>query len=82
MKQKDISLIIVIALLSAVISLVLTKFLITTPKNRSAKVTVVEPITADFPAPDKKYFNTNSIDPTRLIRVGDNANPNPFNSNR
>ena len=82
MKQKDISLIIVIALLSAVVSIVLTKLLISTPKNRSEKVTIVEPITSDFPAPDQKYFNSNSIDPTRLIRVGDNANPNPFNSSR
>ena len=81
MKQKDISLIIVIAFLSAIISLLLSKVLINTPKNRSAKVTIVEPITAEFPAPDKKYFNTNSIDPTKLIRVGDNTNPNPFNSN-
>ncbi len=79
MKQKDFILIIVIAFISGIFSLFLSKYLITAPKNRSAKVTVAEKITSDFPIPDNKYFNTNSINPTRLIKVGDNANPTPFN---
>lgn len=82
MKQKDIALIIVVAFISAVFSLVISRSLITSSKNRSAKVTIVEPITADFPTPDQKYFNSNSVDPTQLIRVGDNSNPAPFNSNQ
>ncbi len=79
MKQKDVALIIIAGFISMVFSIVLSNLLISSPKNRQAKVTVVEPITADFPAPDKKYFNENSIDPTTLIRVGDNTNPAPFN---
>ncbi len=80
MKQKDIALIIVIAFISGVLSLFLSKLLITTPKNRSAQVTIVERITTDFPTPDQKYFNDKSFDPTSIIRVGDNSNPKPFNT--
>lgn len=79
MKQNDIGLIVVIVIASAVLSTVLSKMLISTPKNRTAKVTIVEKIDSEFPTPDNKYFNGKSIDPTRLIRVGDNTNPKPFN---
>lgn len=79
MKQKDIGLIAVIAIISAILSLFLSKLIISTPKNRSSKVTTVEAINPTFPEPDKRYFNDKSIDPTRLIRVGDNTNPKPFN---
>lgn len=79
MKQKDIALIIVIAGVSAAFSLILSKLVISTPDNRSAKVTIVEKIEPIFTEPDKKFFNDKSINPTRLIRVGDNPNPKPFN---
>lgn len=78
MKQKDIALIIIIAFVSAVISLVLCNMIITPPKNRSAQVTIVKKIDANFPVPDTKYFNTQSFDPTRLIRIQDNSNQNPI----
>jgi hypothetical protein len=80
MKQKDIALIIVIIFLSAVVSLVLSNLLISNPKNRQTKVEVVEKITTDFTPPDAKYFNGSSVNPTKLIRIGDNSNPTPFNT--
>lgn len=81
MRQKDIALVLIIAFVSAVFSLVLSNLLITTPKNRSAKVTIVERIDPNFQTPDKKYFNDQSFDPTKLIHIGENPNPNskPFN---
>jgi len=79
MKQKDIALIAVIVFISAVISLFVSKAIFAAPKNRQQQVAVVQPITADFPAPDKAYFNSSAIDPTQLITIGQNANPNPFN---
>jgi hypothetical protein len=78
MKQKDIALFIVIAFVSAVISLIVSNQIISTPTNREQKVEVIDPITADFPTPDSKYFNTNALDPTQLIQIGDNTNPQPF----
>ncbi len=79
MKQKDITLIIVIAFISGVFSIIASKTIITPSKNRQTKVEVVKAISADFNDPDPKYFNSNSIDPTRLITIGNNSNPLPFN---
>lgn len=79
MKRKDVTLIIVVMAISAVISLVLSNVLFTSPKNRQEQVPVVEPITADFKLPDRKYFNDKSIDPTKIIKIGENNNEQPFN---
>ena len=78
MKQKDIVLIIVISFISAVFSLFLSNAMFSSPKNRQEKVEVVDAITADFSKPDVKYFNPNAINPTQLIQIGENPNPQPF----
>jgi hypothetical protein len=78
MRQKDIALIVVIVLISAVVSLFVSKAIFASPKNRQQQVEVVQPITSDFPKPDKKYFNQQSFDPTQLITIGQNANTDPF----
>ena len=78
MKQKDIILIIVVVFISAVLSIVLSNLLISSPKNRKSTVEVVEPIKEDFLEADSKYFNSNSIDPTKQIKIGDQSNPTPF----
>lgn len=78
MKQKDIVLIIVVVFISAVVSLFASKFIVASPKNRQQQVEVVQPITADFPAPDTTYFNSSSIDPTQLITINQSNNSNPF----
>ncbi len=80
MKQKDITLIVTVVIISVILSLVIGNLFITSPKNRQEKVEVVKPISADFKEPDKKYFNNNSIDPTQLITIGNDANNQPFNS--
>ena len=80
MKQKDILLIVVIVIISGTISFFLSKWLFTIPKDRQTKVEVVQAISPDFPQPDSRYFNANSIDPTQNITIGDNQNTQPFNS--
>jgi hypothetical protein len=80
MKQKDIALILVVIFISVVFSLLVSKWLISSPRHRSYKVEVVQPITADFTPPDKKYFNENSFDPTKLIQIGNDSNSKPFNT--
>lgn len=78
MKQKDIALILVISFMSAVLSLVVSNFLFkSNQKNLDSHV--VTAITKDFPEPDKKYFNENSINPTQTIQIGSNTNQQPFN---
>jgi hypothetical protein len=79
MKQKDIALIIVIAVISGVISLIVSGKVFVTPANRQQKVEVVDQITSDFQKPDKQYFNSQSIDPAQSIELGPANNQNPFN---
>ena len=78
MKRKDLTLIIFIIGLSAIVSFFISKALISSPKNRQEKVEVVEKINADFVIPDKKYFNENSVDPTQTIKIGNDSNSKPF----
>ncbi|MGH7195204.1 MAG: hypothetical protein ACREGA_00280 [Candidatus Saccharimonadales bacterium] len=78
MKQKDIVTIIIAVAVSAVISIFVAKFLFNTPKNRQQKVEVVPSISENFPTPDTKYFNQKSINPTQLIKIGNNNNLTPF----
>lgn len=80
MKQKDITLIIVVAFLSAILSFVVSGFLFAPPKDRQQQVSVVQPLSSSFPTPDSRYFNSKSIDPSQLAQVGNTSNPNPFNS--
>jgi len=78
MKQKDIALITGIAIVSAVVSFVASNKIFVTPSNRQQKVEVVDPINATFNPPDKKYFNSSSIDPTQNSALGADTNQNPF----
>lgn len=79
MKQKDIILIIVIAFISGIASLVLSRVIFAPAKSRQQAVQVVSPIDSKFTTPTTKYFNSKSIDPTQLIQIGNSTNPNPFN---
>lgn len=77
MKQKDIGIIIAIVIVSAILATVASKFLIK-PAQRQQKVEVVLPISADFPAPDTRFFNNTALDPTQQIQIGDSNNTDPF----
>ena len=79
MKQKDIALIIMIAGISGAVSFAASHFVFATAKSRQQAVAVVDPITTDFATPDAKFFNSQSIDPAKLIEVQSSNNPNPFN---
>lgn len=78
MKQKDVILIIVIVFISGILSFFISKALFAKPEDRKVDVEVVEKITSDFPPPDKRYFNANSLNPTQLIQIGNQNNANPF----
>ncbi len=79
MKQKDIALIIIIVFISGVLSFFISNNFISSPE-KNEKAAKVEPITADFNEPSKEYFNGNSINPTQLIRIGDDRNDTPIKS--
>lgn len=78
MKAKDLGVIAVVAIVSAVLSIILSGVLFSTPEDRRQSVEVVEPISTSFERPDATYFNLNSINPAQNIQVGTDPNSNPF----
>ncbi len=78
MKQKDLLLILVIVFISAIFSFIISKALIVSPKARQQQAEVVQVITADFPQPDHRFFNSDAFDPTKLITIGQSGNADPF----
>ncbi len=78
MKRKDLTLIIVVVVVSTVFALVLSSAVIGSPAKNPQEAEIVDVITTDFPNPDKRYFNDQAIDPTQVITIGTNENPDPF----
>lgn len=78
MKNKDYAVIIAVIFVAGIFSFVICSQFISSPKNRQQKAEVVEPITPEFQLPDNKIFNTNAVNPTKLIEIGPNSNNQPF----
>jgi hypothetical protein len=84
-KRKDLVIIVLVIVFSAIVSTVVSKAVFG-PSKRNLKYEVVEKISADFPEQGsqdytKQYgpiFNSQAIDPTKLIQIGDSTNPKPF----
>jgi len=83
MKQKDLLLIGMVAFIAAILSFVLSDALFGSPKKNPIKVPVVQPISSNFPDVKndqsyKSFFNSQALDPTQLIQIGNNNNTAPF----
>jgi hypothetical protein len=78
MKQKDIAIIVAVAVFSGIISFVLSGFLFASPEKRSQEVEQIDAISSDFPKPSDKYFNSESVNPAQPVEIGTSNNPNPF----
>jgi hypothetical protein len=78
MKQKDILLIVVIAIVAGVFSFVVANFFFGGEKAYQLKAAKVEPITQDFTLPNKTVFNPSALNPTKNITIGDSSNTTPF----
>jgi hypothetical protein len=79
-KQKDLAIIIIIVFISCILSYIVSNKFISTPANRQQQVQVVPQISSQFTQPSSTYFNSSSIDPTKLIQIGNNSNQAPFNT--
>ncbi len=82
MKRKDLMLIGVIVVFSAVLSLFVSKAIFASPQNRQQQAEVVDPITSDFPKPDDRYFSPPAFNPTKKLNVGQAPNANPFSGTK
>ena len=78
MKQKDIALIIVVAVFSLVVAMVLSNLVFGRASFKEQRAEVTDPISAQFTPPSDVYFNNDSIDPTETIRIGEGENQTPF----
>jgi hypothetical protein len=79
MKQKDLALILVIAGISAIFSIFISKAIFSTNGSHQLQAQTVQPITSEFPKPDSRYFNSSSFDPSKPITINQNNNSTPFN---
>lgn len=80
MKQKDFAIIGLVAVISAVMSIILSGIFFSTPEDRSQKVEVADPISTTFQTPDSRYFNSKSVNPSQSVNTGTDKNSNPFGS--
>ena len=78
MKRKDVALVLIIAFITGTISFVVSGSLFSNTAATHQQAAVVDVISPTFPLPSVQYFNSNSIDPTQLIQIGNNNNTNPF----
>lgn len=79
MKKKDLTLLGVVVVISAVFSFFISGWLIGSPDTEPQEAEVVEAITDEFTPPSNQFFNEDSINPTQLIRIGDGeGNVTPF----
>lgn len=83
MKQKDFALLGGVLIVSIILSLVIAHFIFGGSGSHTASVEVVDKITSDFPVSQVQgpYFNSQSVDPTQLIEIGQ-PNENPFNGSQ
>ncbi|HSX32934.1 MAG TPA: hypothetical protein VLF91_01210 [Candidatus Saccharimonadales bacterium] len=80
MKSKDIALILVMVGIGAIVALVASNLVFSTPRSRQQTAEIVDPISATFKQPPATYFNVNSTNPAPEIQVNNNNNTNPFNA--
>ena len=83
MKRGDIAKVSLVAGLAAIISFLIASSLFNSPAKHNLKVPVVQTINSSFPdvANDPTYnviFNSNAIDPTQPVQIGNSQNPSPF----
>lgn len=79
MKKKDFSLILMVVFISSIFAFFLSGVIVGNPETEPQEAEVVDDISSDFNDPSTKYFNNESINPTQLIRIGDEeGNKSPF----
>jgi hypothetical protein len=79
MEKKDIQVLVIVGIVSAIASYFLAGALITSSRDKVQTVEVIEPILVDFGLPNDTYFNGESINPAQPITLTPESNPNPFN---
>lgn len=82
-KRQNLIILMVVGIIAALISIVISGAIFGSSKNNPIKVPVVDPISSSFPdvQHDSSYtsfLNNKALDPTQLIQIGNNKNNAPF----
>lgn len=77
MKKNDLFVIIAVAVFAGILSLVASNLLFTPKSTKDLTAQRIDTIQSSFQQPDKRYFNTESINPTQLIQIGDSPSNQP-----
>lgn len=78
MKKKDMTMMVAVVVVAAIFSLVVTNLFLTPRSSKELTAQKIDEIDSTFNQPDKKYFNTESVNPTQLIQIGGEPNKEPF----
>jgi len=73
MKKSDIAMIILIASISVMVAYFVAKAVIGDTQNQSVTVKTADSISTDIAQPDSSVFNSNAINPTVQVIIGDQA---------
>ncbi len=80
MKSNDIAMLILIVSISVVLSYFVGTSVFNGDNFRQKEVEVVQAVSPDFPEIDENVFNTDSINLTETINIGDTSSNKPFTS--
>ena len=78
MKQSEWAAIILIAVISLVGSYFIGNTFVRSEEDRSARIEQVNPISAELDAPDEEIFNSDAINLTEIIEIGESNTSQPF----
>lgn len=81
MKKSDIAMIILIASISVLVSYFVAKAVLGDVQNQSVKVKTADPISTNITQPDPTVFNSNAINPTVQVIIG-NGQSQTSNQNK
>lgn len=73
MKKSDIAMIILIASISVMVAYFVAKAVIGDTQNQSVKVKTVDSISTNITQPDSSVFNSNAVNPTVQVIIGDQS---------
>ena len=76
MKSKDLTTLIIVGVVSAVLSIVISSKIFVPPSQRQQSVIQVPSISSDFPtAGVNKYLNNKTLNPTVTVQIGNQPIP-------
>lgn len=86
MKRQDLSILLTVGVIAAILSFLIASFLFKTPSGRSSQIPVAPTIDSNFPdvyndPAYSAFFNHHALDPSQPVKIGGSRNSNPFNSN-